>query len=128
MFDINTMISVEIDPSCLAAIGGMMLAECDDEELASEFSAQTIVQMINEGVNPDEVMSSDIGELAPITFQVPIGIVMAVSSVMVRIADGPHSRSVAIVMKAWKPALLQIVQLMKPKREHPFDEQGNCMN
>ena len=130
MFDINTMISVQIDPCSLAAIGGMLLSECEDQELASEFAAQTVVQMMNEGCDPDEVMSADIDALAPITFQVPAGIVMAVAGVMTEIAEGPHARSVALVMKAWQPAMLEIVALLKSDGGHsaPFDEFGNCMN
>ena len=129
MFDINTLISVSIDPSCLAATGGMLLSTSPDSALAQEFAAQTVVQMVNEGVNPDEVMSSDIGELAPITFQFPIGIVMAVSAALVEIVDGPEERSVAVLMRAWKPALVEICEMVDAgKHEHPFDEHGNCMN
>ena len=130
MFDINTLISVSIDPSCLAATGGMLLSTCDDKELAHEFAAQSVHQMMIAGVDPDEVMSSDIGELDPVAFHVPIGIVMAVSAALVEISDGPEERSVAVLMRAWKPALLEIVALLKPDKgnTHPFDEHGNCMN
>jgi hypothetical protein len=86
--------------------------------------------MVNEGCDPADVMESKIGTLAPITFQVPLVVVMAVSGVMVRIANGPHARSVALVMDAWKPALLEVVKLLKPDEGNasPFDRFGNCMN
>jgi hypothetical protein len=130
-FDINTLISIQIDPVHLAATGGMLLSECEDEILADEFAKQTVVQMVNEGCDPNDIMGCNIGELAPITFQIPMGVVMAVSAVLVDIGDGPDSRSVAMLMRAWQPALLEIVGVLKSEGAEdasPFDRFGNCMN
>ena len=130
-FDINTLISIQIDPVHLAATGGMLLSECKNEILADEFAHQTVVQMVNEGCDPDDIMGCDIGELAPITFQMPMGVVMAVSGVLVELAEGPDSRSAVMLMRAWQPALLEIVGVLKSEGVEdasPFDRFGNCMN
>lgn len=132
MFDLMTLISVQIDPCNLAATAGMLLANCKNETLADEFSKQVVHQLRNEGCDPDSVMSSMPNDLAPITFQVPIGVVMSVADCLVDIVDGEHGASVTILMNAWQPALIEVattaISGAVKKNNHPFDEHGNCMN
>ena len=126
MYDINDLITFNINSSVLVATGGMMLSLCNDQVVSQEISQQIVHQLTVQDADIDGIINGESSE--DVTFAVPVGIAVLIGTVLVANVDGEHGDSVRVLMRGWMPALEQIRDGLDRGDSAPFDEFGNCMN
>ena len=126
------LITTKIDPFNLAATAGMFLEHCSNKDLSQEFSHQVLHQLGIQGVDADTILKSKPKDLPMVSFQLPIVVLMEVADSFLGLVKTKHRAAVAVLMKAWSPALVEATVVMMGKS--PNDESdglffdGRCMN